>query len=354
MNYSSYHTLTINGNTLTGLEVLQFCKNSEVENIRQIGVFMSNWLSDKPTLEVHTSGSTGVPKTIVVEKNQMLRSAAMTAEFFRFEAGQRALLCLPIHYIAGKMMVVRALYSGLDLYCLEPDTTPLVSLPDDKVIDFAPLIPAQIAGVEDTKSIKKILLGGAHVATRLEEALQSVKAEIYHGYGMTETLSHVAIRHVNGMARSEVYRALKGISFDVDDNDCLEIDVPFLQHTIFTNDVVHLISEQEFVWRGRLDLVVNSGGIKLFPEEIEKKLFDLIAGRFFIAGLPDVRFGEKLGLFIEGSNYGEDRFELLLRQIASRVDKFEQPREIFFVPEFKTTASGKIQRAETVRAVLNG
>lgn len=353
MNYSAYHTLTINGQRMQGLEIVRFCKNSDQENIRQIGAFMSNWLSDTTVLEVHTSGSTGRPKTISVEKNQMLRSAAMTAEFFGFKPGQTALLCLPLSYIAGKMMVVRALFSGLNLYCIEPATTPIDSLPADEPIDFAPLVPAQLTGVSNTKSIKKILLGGAQVPMALEESLQSVKAEIFHGYGMTETLSHVAIRHVNGMARSDVYRALKGISFDVDDNDCLEIDVPFLHNTVYTNDVVHLISEHEFAWRGRFDSVINSGGIKLFPEEIERKLSGIISGRFFFAGLPDERFGERLTLFIEGEEYSNLRYEALLREFSYHLDKFEKPKQIFFVKEFRTTPSGKIKRGETVRAVLN-
>lgn len=352
MKFADYNTLTLNGQTLSGLEIVQYCKASTQENIRQLGIFFSEWMSDRATLEVQTSGSSGAPKIISVEKAQMLQSAAMTASFFAFQPGQTALLCLPVHYIAGKMMIVRALYSGLNLYCIEPESNPLRSLPEDVIIHFAPLIPMQLADTGAVKSVRKILLGGAPVGPAQEESLQHVSADIYHGFGMTETLSHIAVRRLNGPARSEVYQALEGVVFDVDDHDCLIIDVPFLPRRVSTKDVVHLISEHEFVWRGRLDHVVNSGGVKLYPEEIEKKLNDLIAGPFFIAGLPDERFGEKLCLFIQGASPAEPAFQDLLRELAARLDRYEKPRDIFFLKEFRMTRSGKIMRNETVSTVL--
>lgn len=352
MNFENYQTLTLNGQMLTGLEITEYCKNQEAPNLRLIGLFVSEWLSDKPFVEVKTSGSTGVPKIISVEKNQMLQSAAMTAAFFGFAPGQTALLCLPMNYIAGKMMVVRAMLSGLNLHCIEPENNPLQHLRAQTVIDFAPLIPMQLEGVTNTGAIKKILLGGSAVNPIQEEHFNKLEAEIYHGYGMTETLSHVAIRAVNGSFRSDVFKALPGIYFDTDERDCLLIDIPFFRDIIYTNDVVELIDDQQFIWRGRADNVINSGGIKLFPEEVERKLMPLMSGPFFVAGIHDERFGEKLCLFIEGMRPDEETFDRMKSEIALHLDRYEKPRDIFYIPSFVRTGSGKIKRKETVYYVL--
>lgn len=351
MNYMQYDTLILNGHHLKGLEITQYCKNSDQQNIIELGLFMNDWMSDTPVMEVRTSGSTGAPKIISVEKNQMLSSAAMTADYFHFREDQKALLSLPINYIAGKMMVARALYSKLNLICVPPGNAPFRTLPTGVEIDFAPLVPMQLSNVNEADVIRQILLGGSAVDAALEERLQSFSSKIYHGYGMTETLSHVAVRHVNGRQRSVIYQALEGISFDVDERNCLLIDVPFLNRPVQTNDVVDLLNNHEFVWKGRFDFVVNSGGVKLFPEEIEKKLYTVIPERFFVAGLPDERFGEKLCLFIEGEAYGNDRFQSLLDHLSKRLDKYEKPRDVFFLKSFKMTESGKIRREETIGIV---
>lgn len=354
MNYSDYDTLTIDGLTLKGTALTGFCQRSTHENIRQMGNFLREWLNKSNYVEVKTSGSTGTPKTISVAKAQMLQSAALTAQFFQFSASQSALLCLPIQYIAGKMMVVRALYSRLHLICIDPDSAPFSHLGDDVIIDFAPLIPMQLKDVQDTKSVKKILLGGSAISPAMENSLQFLKADIYHGYGMTETLSHVALRRVNGPGRSEIYKSLPGIYFDVDQRSCLTLDVPFLDEPVETNDVVELINEHEFIWRGRFDNVVNSGGIKFFPEEIEKKIYSIIPERFFIAGFPDERFGEKLCLLIEGEKFPGDRFDQLVNKLEESLEKYERPKEIFFVKNFRLTSSGKIMRKATLEIILPG
>lgn len=351
MNFENYHTLTINGQTLKGLEITEYCKRSEQPNIRLIGSFMSEWLSDKPFLEVRTSGSTGTPKIISVEKNQMLHSASMTAGYFDFQPGQTALLCLPMNYIAGKMMVVRALFSQLNLFCIEPDNQPLQKIPANVKIDFAPLVPMQLRDATGINQVEKILLGGSMVAPRLEERLQKPDTEIYHGYGMTETLSHVAIRKVNGPDRSEIFRSLNGIYFDKDERDCLVIDIPFFKNLVYTNDVVELLDEQQFIWKGRIDNVINSGGVKLFPEEIERKLSFVIRDHFFVAGVADERFGEKLCLFVEGETPDEDTMQQFRNRIEQYVDKYEKPRDICFVGKFIYTESGKVKRNETIRMV---
>ncbi len=348
MSYTDHTRLTINGTLLEGHEIVEFCEQSEQSNIRQLGTFVAEWLSENPAIEVRTSGSTGKPKTIRVEKDQMLQSAAMTAAFFGFQKGQTALLCLPVNYIAGKMMIVRALFSRLNLLCIEPTKDPLGGLSKGTKIDFAPLVPMQLKEADPKAPVRRILLGGSPLNPDQEKKLQSYLAEIYQGYGMTETLSHVALRRINGEGRSETYRALPGISFRKEERDCLVVKAPFLNKPVFTNDVVDLINKKEFRWKGRADHMVNSGGIKLFPEEIEKKLFPFVSNRFFLAGLPDDRLGEKICLFIEGEGDLE-KVRSLLNKIAPHLDKYEKPREVFFVKNFQTTSSGKINRRETIR-----
>lgn len=350
-DFNDFRSLTINGLLLKDEGIIKYCKENPDINVNLIGEFIETWLNPSDIIEVKTSGSTGIPKVITVSKSQMLASAAMTASYFGFQAGQSALLCLPMNYIAGKMMVVRALYSGLNLICVEPTGNPISSLAEDLNIDFAPFVPMQLKEVNDTKSICKILLGGAPIDSDLERKAQSLNAEIHHGYGMTETLSHVALRSVNGKFKSEIYHGLNGISFEVDDRGCLIIHVPFLQEPVFTNDVVELIDHQSFVWKGRADHIVNSGGIKLYPEAIEMKISTIIHDRFFVGGISDEQLGEKLCLFIESSEYNQDKKTTLLTQLEQHLEKYERPREVYYIPSFIMTDSGKIKRKDTIKSL---
>lgn len=348
MNHLEYKQLTINGHRLVDEEIIEFCKKSNIENINKIGDFMVEWFSPKTTIEVQTSGSTSLPKTITVSKQQMLQSAKATAHFFNFKENQTALLCLPMNYIAGKMMLVRALYSQLNLICIEPNSQPLNHFPANTIIDFVPLTPMQLKGTKQTSNIKTILLGGGPVSAELEQACQTLSAEIYHGYGMTETLSHVALRKINGSNPSSAYQALPGVLCSIDNRQCLQLEVPFLTEKIYTNDIVDLINETTFIWKGRLDNIINSGGIKLFPETIETKLSDYIKTAYFIAGLPDDTLGEKLCLLIEDEKYTSEKLHHLENYLEQYLEKYERPKTIFFLPKFIRTESEKVQRSKTI------
>lgn len=352
MNYRNYHTLTINGIRLSGEEIIQYCQSSEEVFMQQIGIFVKEWLGESPLVEVRTSGSTGIPKLIWVEKVKMLESANMTARYFRFQEGDTALLALPVSYIAGKMMVIRAFYSGLHLVCIPPSGNPIAGIDETENIDFAPFTPMQLEAVTDAPQIRRILLGGAPLDPMLEQKLQSFTSEVYHGFGMTETLSHIALRKVNGVGKSESYRALEGVTFDTDENNCLIIDAPFLEEEIITRDVVELLSDTSFIWKGRIDYVINSGGIKIFPEELEKAL-SFLTRRFFFAGMPDERFGERVCLFIEGEAYSDERMIVLHDQLNRALDKYSRPRDIYFIPSFQETGSGKINRMANREIVLS-
>lgn len=351
MNFKNYDTIILNGVELSGTGIADYCRETGDPFLLQIGLFVNEWLDQNPFIEVNTSGSTGKPKQILIEKNRMLQSAAMTANYFQFKKPQTALLCLPVDYIAGKMMIVRAFFSQLDLICTQPSSNPFAEL-DKKHIDFAPLIPMQLQEVTSTDIIRKILLGGAPLNPVLEERIQTFSSDIFQGYGMTETLSHVAIRRVNGSGKSNVYNALEGIYFETDHLDCLVIHAPFLNKAVTTNDVVELLNDHSFLWKGRRDYVINSGGIKLFPEEIEKKLFSFIKEQFFIAGIPDTKFGEKVHLFIESEPYEKNKLSALNEKMIDGLEQYEKPRDIIFLKKFVYTENGKINRKETISKAI--
>lgn len=349
MDFKKYQTLIINGQKLHGHAIIQYCSKSLVRNLNQMAAFIEDWLNDCPTIEVKTSGSTGKPKSIWVEKNAMIQSASMSAEYFHFAPGQAALLCLPMQYIAGKMMVVRALFSSLNLICIEPSGNPLNEIPKEKTIDFVPLVPLQLENAGYTDNIKRILLGGAPVNNKLQEKIRSLSSEVFLSYGMTETLTHVAIRRLNGSQRSEYFHALPGVTFHINEHNCLIIQTPVLNHEIHTHDVVELSNPKEFKWLGRWDNVINSGGVKLHPEEIEGKIAAFIDKNYFVFGIKDEKLGRKICLFVEDSPPPESGKSDLIKRLEPHLEKFELPKEVFFIPSFLYTTSGKIKRLATVQ-----
>lgn len=352
MNHLLFDKLTINGTTRNIAETISFCNNSDESNLKLMGAFLSEWFNDSPEMALQTSGSTGQPKIIRVQKSQMLQSAAMTAKFFQFKPGQTALLALPLTYIAGKMMVVRALLSGLNLFCIEPIHHPLNQIPSSVTIDFAPLVPMQLDEATYTATVRTILLGGAPLTGLQEEKINQLNAAVFHGYGMTETLSHVAIRSVNGKSASPVYHALPNIFFEVDERNCLIVNAPFVTGKIYTNDVVDVMDERSFVWKGRIDNVINSGGVKLFPESIESRISAFVSHPFFVAAVPDEHLGEALCLVIESPKFDAVASERLKTLLHENLSRFEHPKHIFFVEQFYRTESGKVQRNKVIEALL--
>lgn len=346
--FEQYNSITLSGQKLNGKKIISYCRTSHNKALLPVADFMEEWLDPTPKILLKTSGSTGTPKTISVRKDQLLASAAMTAAYFNFKEEQKILLCLPVNYIAGKMMIVRALYSGLDLICVNPSTNPLESLPPDMEIDFASMIPMQLQQVKEMPAldqIRTILLGGGPVDATLENSIRDLPTQIYHGYGMTETFSHIALRKVNGADASPVFKALKGIELTQDNRGCLVIHAPMLlKESLTTNDVVELLSPDKFIWKGRFDHVINSGGIKIFPEELEKKLQPFLNRRFYFLGVPDEKLGQKLVLMIEGEPLKEGELEALQAKMKALFNKYELPKEIHFLREFEETESGKVRR----------
>ncbi len=298
------------------------------------GEFILDWFDDELYVKIQTSGTTGTPKIIQVEKQAMVNSALATGEFFGLHAGDKALNCLPTKYIAGKMMLVRAFILGLDMDFIAPSSQPLIG--NKKQYDFVAMVPLQVENsIEQLHQIATLIVGGVKMNPILEEKLKNTECQVYETYSMTETVTHIAAKRVGERA----FTILPNIKIAQDDRNCLILSAPNLNvDKIVTNDVVELISDTQFVWLGRQDNVVNSGGIKLFPEQIESKLSGKIDRRFFVAGVPDEKLGEKLILIIEGNAFDVAPF------LFEALGPYEKPKEIKFVSHFPETETGKIKR----------
>lgn len=308
------------------------------ESEKYLGLFILDWFDESHEIILKTSGTTGKPKEITVVKQAMVNSALATGDFFGLHPKDKALCCLPVNFVAGKMMLVRAFILGLDIDFTEANAAPLKNL--DKEYDFVAMTPMQTENsLDKLHLIRKLIIGGSKINHSLEEKLKKIPSEIYETYASTETLTHIAVRKIG----EEFFRLLPGISISLDPRGCLIINAPRISaDKIITNDLVELKSENEFILLGRIDDVVNSGGIKLFPEKIEPQLADKIPYRFFLGGISDSVLGEKLVLIIESEKYDFDitAFDTL--------DKYEKPKEIFFVPKFPETENGKIKKNEVL------
>lgn len=335
---------------LNGKEILI---PEELPQVEDVGLrdFLYEWCSDDAHVTGHTSGSTGEPKEIRLRKEDMRASARITNEFFGIGQESVLLLCLSVSYIAGKMMVVRALEAGAELWSVQVNSHPMRELGNlGKKIDLAAMVPLQAeetlkvaAEKKDFLQISQLLIGGAPVSSRLEEQLQLLPVHCYATYGMTETVSHVALRRMDGRS---VYHAVGDVSFSTDCRGCLVIHAPHLTDRKFiTNDMVELEDSRHFRWLGRYDHVINSGGIKFFPEEIERKIASCFSCRYFITSLPDERLGERIVLVIEGQPHEEE--QLLMKKLKSFLVGYEMPREILYLPHFRETFSGKVIRKIT-------
>lgn len=314
--------------------------------------FLTLWFDDSEYLTVQTSGSTGTPKPIEIKKEFMKNSAKATGGFFSLQEATKALCCLSVNYIAGKMMVIRALELGWELDFIEPISNPLENA--FKTYDFCAMVPMQVQNsLWDLHLVKTLLIGGGVVSQGLQEQLQGLSTQCFASYGMTETVTHIAVKRLNLVAEQSLdsslndidklyYKVLPNINISQDHRDCLVINAPLLSdEKVTTNDIVIQHSASEFEWLGRYDNVINSGGVKLHPEQIEKELSTLVTERFFVAGLTDEVLGEKLVLIVEGT-FKEYDFNTLT------LSKYQTPKEVYFINKFIETETKKIQRKKTL------
>ncbi len=306
---------------------------------KHVGEFFLDWFDDNDFMNLQTSGTTGTPKIIKIDKQAMVNSALATGDYFDLSPGNKCLHCLPVKYIAGKMMFVRAFIIGLDIDFVAPSSHPLAN--NQTIYDFTAMVPLQVQNsLKDLKLVKKMIVGGAKMNANLEKKLLKIPTTVFETYGMTETITHIAAKRLTEKA----FTVLPGVTISYDDKNCLVIHAPNISNeVIHTNDLVELVNENQFVFLGRYDNVVNSGGIKLIPEQIEAKLSDKIQARFFVTGVHDEILGEKLILVIESEKLDIDN------SIFDKLDKYEKPKQIIFNPKFKETNNGKVMRKESLK-----
>ena len=344
-----FNTLILNGEKLNKTSLLERCSTKQIREAWEddFWLFIEAWLNPLPYIEVKTSGSTGIPKLIQIDKVKMLASAQLTCTFFNLKAKDTALLCMSAKNIGGMMMIVRAFYAKLDLQLIKPQSNPLKTL--NKSIDFCAMVPYQIhtsltENPEQLYLIKHLLIGGGTVSSQLEEQIRSKGLKAYHSFGMTETISHFALRKIGF---EDYFTCLPGITIEQASNDTLQVFAPIFEKTpIQTNDIIEKISTSTFRWKGRLDFAIETGGIKVLPEMIENMLAKQIDKRFFISALPDEKLNNRLILIIEGMPMQ------MPSNLFNGLPPYHKPKEVHFVLKFEETTSGKIDRLAT-HAKLN-
>lgn len=312
--------------------------------------FLSEWNNDSPFVHVQTSGSTGAPKPMLAEKRRMLASARITNDFLGLREGDAALLCMSLDYIAGKMMVVRSIERGLKLITVEPSGHPLNHsqlATDDCQIDFAAMVPLQVYNTlqvpEERKrllQIRHLIIGGGAIDEALGAELKNFPNVVWSTYGMTETLSHIALRRLSGPEASDWYMPFPSVKVSLSEDGCLVIDAPEVcPERLVTNDIAE-ISPQGFRILGRKDNVICSGGIKIQIEEVESRLRPFFRVPYLISKRPDPKFGEVSVLLTEGS---VDE----ARQICERIlPKYYLPRHYLHVDRIPLTETGKPARQQ--------
>lgn len=364
----SRQTITINGKTYTAddaratagcfsrLQIL-FRKPAESDNfLASLADFLTEWFNDEDTVSVHTSGSTGTPKKLYVEKQRMMNSAMLTVSFLRLHHGDTALLCMPLKYIAGKMVVVRALVAGLDLIPITPCGHPFQQL--DIHPTFAALIPMQVFNslqvpeeCERMKAVDQLIIGGGAIDPTIVQALQTFPNNIWSTYGMTETLSHIALRKLNGKGASEWYTPLENVTLSQSDEGTLVIDAPWVcPERLTTNDIVVFNASGQFRVIGRKDNTINTGGVKVQIEQIEAILQPLLPLPFMVTSVPDVKFGERVVLLVQASGTSlPDNEQKKFDKAFQYLPAYWVPKQIILTDKLPLTETGKPDRAKAKR-----
>ena len=369
-------TFILNGTPYARQQLLDGCAQAPVsDHERDVLQFCQQWLSGQETFTLQTSGSTGQPKAIHLTRTQMITSAHWTGDALGLQSGDRALACLSVAYIAGMMMLVRGFELGLHVTVIDPVSRPLAQFPPTVRFDFTAMVPLQLhatlhgaphegAILDDMKGV---LIGGAPVSLALEEYSQRVKAPLYHTYGMTETVSHIALRRFNGPQRSDHFIPFDEVRLGLDTRGCLTITSALTRgETLQTNDLVELQADGSLRWVGRIDNVINSGGVKVHIEKVERALEAWLlhyqAGvyaerRFFVGPLAHARLGHAVVAVIEGEPCGAEAtgpaaLEIALHtHVQQALTPYEVPRKVYFVRQLCETLTGKIDRGANLQQI---
>ena len=318
------------------------------EALCAVCAFLAEWFSPSPMVEVQTSGSTGVPKRMQVEKERMMRSAIRTCEFLGLHRGDTALLCMDLKYIGAKMMVVRALVAGLRLMVRRPSGHPLADVAQG--VDFLAVVPMQLYNTlqcaveaERLAHVRCVIVGGGAVDEALQQRLAGLPCRVYSTYGMTETLSHIALRALNGPQASRLYTPFAGVRLSLSERGTLVVHAPEVCAAVLeTNDVVRLHADGRFEVVGRADNTVNSGGVKIQIEEEEQRLKDFVPVPFALTAVSDERLGEALVLLVDAACPLPD--EALLTEAKRRLPRYHAPRHVVRVEAVPLAGNGKTDR----------
>jgi len=320
--------------------------------------FMNSWIDTEVVeFEQYTSGTTGPPRKYMLIRSAMMQSATNTLAHFSLGPGSRALLCLPVRYVAGKMMVVRAMIGGLDMVTAEPSSRPLRGV--EGSFDFAAMVPLQVHESlhqgDDLTLIRDLLIGGGEIHPQLREQLKEMERPAFHeSFAMTETYTHFALHRINGSGTGPYFRPMTGVQLNLDHRGCLVVEVPGVTDgPVITNDLVEMAPDGTgFRWLGRVDHLISTGGIKVIPEAVEEKIRPLIGAECLVLPERDVRLGMRLVLMVEWDSPDppvEEWFRILRKKLPFQ----ELPKRIIPVRSIPRNSSYKPDRLEAIRLVGN-
>ncbi|MBN2275551.1 MAG: AMP-binding protein [Bacteroidales bacterium] len=320
---------------------------------KKIFSFILDFLDPSDHIIQESSGTTGMPKKLKIRKEAMIFSARLTAKEIGLQQGRLALLCLPVNYIAGKMMIVRALTTGMMLKWIEPSALPAIT--SDEKVDFCAMVPLQVYNLLEkgypVSHIKNLIIGGSSISSTLENLLKDMPSRIYETFGMAETCSHIALRRISGSDAKPWFTALPGVKITTDSHSCLVIEAPFLPEPVVTRDVVEIRNKTDFIWKGRVDYIINSGGVKINPEITEKIIGDVLDHEVYLVGVPDDKLGQKIvmaALF----HYSSGEKEKVIQKLKEILPAHHAPSEIIDLSSFPRNSAMKVNRIELLQQVL--
>lgn len=352
-----FRSLTVDGRTMSAVETAMHFSawrnsdNGEEAWREPLERTVAELLRGRGGLSAWTSGTTGPPKRISIPRRDLVKSAELTASTFGLSAGDKVLLCLPCDFVAGKMMLVRAFVLGLDLHTIDPRGSILDKLVRGDRFRFTAMVPLQLhrSLQEDRRRVEEhfhtILLGGGPVSDALVEDLQDLRVNVFQSYGSTEMVSHIALRALNGPERSEHFHALGEVHFARDPRGCLVVHTPHLsvkQH--MTNDLVRLVDDTRFIWQGRHDHVILSGGKKIFPEQIEARTAGILPYPHYFTAVPDPVLGQAVMLVLETERPQEEVLPEVLDLLVRTLHPHELPRRVQALRRIQRTSGGKMIR----------
>jgi O-succinylbenzoic acid--CoA ligase len=258
--------------------------------------WVKRWNSRDSNFTFLTSGTSGSAKEILFSREQIEKSAWRTAQFFKWSDGMEVLHSLPMQYVAGRMNVLRALITKQSVWKMTPKvemtSNDFYRLENIEWWTLTPPMLSSFLSIEQPVLTKaKLLVGGAPVVQSLIDKAQGVGNEIWESYGAAETLTHIALRKLNGNDKSKGFKPLHGVSIKMTEQG-MAIDDGFLGNAVVTSDLGTWINDKEFIVEGRIDDIINSGGVKINPLEVEKIIHQHMKEAGFVKGSKDDRWGQ--------------------------------------------------------------